>query len=198
MADGTSFRVLMDELVGGRESAAADIVAEYTAALVSVARRAISPKLARRIDPEDVVQSAYRSFFVRMGRGEYELGNGKELWKLLLTITLNKVRKQGKFHRAKKRSVSLEQSAGPSTIAAPAAELARSTEPNPEDAAILIEAVVTLLATLRDDDRAIIELRLQGYNSVEIAKETGRAERTVRRAIERVERRLREKSEATE
>jgi RNA polymerase sigma factor (sigma-70 family) len=198
MADDTSFRVLMDELVGGRESAAADIVAEYTAALVSVARRAISPKLARRIDPEDVVQSAYRSFFVRMGRGEYELGNGKELWKLLLTITLNKVRKQGKFHRAKKRSVSLEQSAGGSTMAAPAAELKRSKEPNPEDAAILIEEVVALLATLRDDDRAIIELRLQGYNSVEIAKETGRAERTVRRAIERVERRLREKGQAAD
>lgn len=188
----------MSGLADGREEAAADIVSEYTAALVSVARRAISPKLARRIDPEDVVQSAYRSFFVRMGRGEYELGNGEELWKLLLTITLNKVRKQGKFHRAKKRDVSVEQSAGASSLAVPAAELARSTEPSQEDAAILVEEVVALLGTLRDDDRAMIELRLQGYNSVEIAKETGRAERTVRRVIERVERRLREKGQASD
>lgn len=196
MADQSSFHVLMSELVEGRDDAAAEIVAEYTAALVSVARQSISPQLARRIDPEDVVQSAYRSFFVRMGRGEYELGNGKELWKLLLTITLNKVRKQGKFHRAKKRNVSVERSACNSTMAVPLAELAVSSEPTQEDAAMLIEEVVALLETLREEDRAIIELRLQGYNSVEIARETGRAERTVRRSIERIERRLREKHHA--
>ena len=181
MADETSFRVLMTELVDGRNEAAVEIVEEYTAALVAVARREISPKLARRVDPEDIVQSAYRSFFVRMGRGEYELGNGKELWKLLLTITLNKVRKQGKFHHARKRNVSNDQSAQASSLAAPIADLARSEEPSPHDAAMLVDEVSALLATLREDDRPIIELRLQGFNSVEIAKETGRAERSVRR-----------------
>ena len=58
MADETSFRVLMTELVDGRNEAAVEIVEEYTAALVAVARREISPKLARRVDPEDIVQSA--------------------------------------------------------------------------------------------------------------------------------------------
>ena len=190
MTNDTSFRALMNELVDGRSDAAADIVEEYTAALVAVARRQISPKLARRIDPEDVVQSAYRSFFVRMGRGEYELGNGKELWKLLLTITLNKVRKQGKFHHAQKRDVSNDQSARDASREAPMAELAKSDEPSPEDTAMLVEEVSRLLATLRAEDRPIVELRLQGYNSVEIAKETGRAERSVRRILERVRRRL--------
>jgi len=189
-----SFCMLMKELVDGREDAAAQIVQQYTAALVAVARREISPKLARRIDPEDVVQSAYRSFFVRMGRGEYELGNGKELWKLLLTITLNKVRKQGKFHHAQKRNVANDRSAGASSMAARIVDLARSEEPGPEDAAMLIDEVAALLAALPEGDRPIIELRLQGYNSVEIAKQTGRAERSVRRILERAERRLREQS----
>ena len=57
---------------------------------------------------------------------------------------------------------------------------------------------IALLATLREEDRPIIELRLQGYNSVEIAQEIDRAERTVRRVIERVERRLRERSRSDE
>ena len=196
MTDERSFRVLMTELVNGREAAAAELVEEYTAALIAVARREISPKLARRVDPEDVVQSAYRSFFVRVGRGEYELGNGKELWKLLLTITLNKARKLGRFHHARKRSVASDQSAQVSTSAIPMAELARSDEPSPEDAAILIEEVSALLQTLPEADRRIIELRLQGYNSVEIAKETHRAERTVRRVLERVEQRLRDECQA--
>ena len=190
MADDTSFRLLMNELAKGREAAAVEIVERYTAALVAVARREINPQLARRVDPEDVVQSAYRSFFVRMGRGEYELGNGKELWKLLVTITLNKVRKQGKFHHAQKRNVSKDESAQVSGRGVPLADLARSAEPNPEDAAILIDEVAALLASLRPEDRAIIELRLQGYNSVEIAKQTGRAERSVRRILERVSRML--------
>lgn len=189
MADETSFRVLMTELVQGREAAAVEIVERYTAALVAIARREINPQLARRVDPEDVVQSAYRSFFVRMGRGEYELGNGTELWKLLVTITLNKVRKQGKFHHAQKRNVSRDESAqGSGSV--PLADLARSAEPGPEDAAMLIDEVAALLAGLRPDDRPVIELRLQGYNSVEIAKETGRAERSVRRILERVSRTL--------
>jgi RNA polymerase sigma-70 factor (ECF subfamily) len=179
----------MTELVQGREAAAVEIVERYTAALVAIARREINPQLARRVDPEDVVQSAYRSFFVRMGRGEYELGNGTELWKLLVTITLNKVRKQGKFHYAQKRNVSRDESAQGSG-GVPLADLARSAEPGPEDAAMLIDEVAALLAGLRADDRPVIELRLQGYNSVEIAKETGRAERSVRRIMERVSRTL--------
>jgi RNA polymerase sigma-70 factor (ECF subfamily) len=192
MTDERNFHQLMTELVNGREGAAAEIVEEYTAALIAVARREISPKLARRVDPEDIVQSAYRSFFVRMGRGEYELGNGKELWKLLLTITLNKARKLGRFHHARKRNVASDQSAGAATTALPLADLARSDEPSPEDAAILIDEVSALLRTLPEADRRIIELRLQGYNSVEIAKETYRAERSVRRVLERVEKRLRD------
>jgi len=191
MADETSFRVLMDELVNGREAAAVEIVEKYTAALVAIARREINPKLGRRVDPEDVVQSAYRSFFLRMGRGEYELGNGQELWKLLVTITLNKVRKQGKFHHAQKRNVSRDESAGGSGCGPPRADLARSTEPSPEDAAMLIEEVSALLSGLQPDQRPLIELRLQGYTSVEIAKQTGRAERSVRRILERVSKQLR-------
>ena len=193
MTDETSFRALMNDVVAGREDAAGEIVSRYTAELVAVARREISPKLARRIDAEDAVQSAYRSFFVRMGRGEYQLGNGKELWKLLLTITLNKVRKQGKFHHATKRSVVNDESRAASG-AAPVENLAQSQEPCPQDAAMLVDQVSALLNSVRDDERPIIELRLQGYNSVEIAKETGRADRSVRRILERIERRLREQS----
>lgn len=193
MTDETSFRALMNDVIAGREVAAGEIVSKYTAELVAVARREISPKLARRIDAEDAVQSAYRSFFIRMGRGEYELGNGKELWKLLLTITLNKVRKQGKFHHAKKRNVTNDESRA-ATGVAPEANLAESQEPSPQDAAMLVDQVSALLNSVRDDERPIIELRLQGYNSVEIAKEIGRADRSVRRILERIEQRLQEQS----
>ena len=180
-----SFRALMADLRSGGETAAEEIVSEYTAALVAVARRQIGPQLAQRLDPEDIVQSTYRSLFVRMRQGEYELGSGRDLWKLLVTMTLNKVRRQAKFHSAQRRDVHLE-AAG--TL--PLADDANANGPSPSEAAELIDEVQALLADLHDRDRPIVELRLQGYSTAEIAEQTGRAERSIRRVLEQIRRRL--------
>lgn len=181
---------MMDDLLAGREEAAEQIVEEYTAALVAVARRQIGARLARRVDPEDVVQSVYRSLFVRARRGEYELGSGRDLWKLMVTITLNKVRRQAKFHKAGRRDMMLERSTTNETGQTAAEQLARSGEPTPDEAAGLVDEVQTFLESLPERDRPIVELRLQGLTSAEIAAETGRAERSVRRVLEQIQTRL--------
>ena len=188
----TSFLDLVNDLIVGDDSAAEKIVQEFTPALVAVARREIGAKLGRRVDADDIVQSAYRSFFVRMRNGEYDLGNGAGLWKLLLTITLNKARQQGRFHRAQKRDVGRDQSTAGSASGISIEDLAHNNSPSPADAAIFIEEVTAFLSSLRPEDRQIVELRLQGLSSLDIAKETNRADRTVRRVLERVKKRLSE------
>jgi RNA polymerase sigma-70 factor (ECF subfamily) len=188
MSETESFEQLMQSLVAGDHSAAETIVREYTSALVHVARREIGAKLGRRIDAEDVVQSAYRSFFLRMEQGEYDLGSGSELWKLLLTIMLNKVRRQGNFHLAQKRSIAKELSAHERQV--DAANRVESREPPPEAAVMLIDELHSFLQTLVPEDRRVVELRLQGFSTVEIARETERAERTVRRVLEQIRKRL--------
>ena len=190
VAEQPSFRAMMDDLLAGREEAAEQIVEEYTSALVAVARRQIGARLARRVDAEDVVQSVYRSLFVRARRGEYELGSGRDLWKLLVTITLNKVRRQAKFHKAGRRDMMLERSATTDTGQPAAEQLARANEPTPDEAAGLVDEVQTFLEGLPERDRSIVELRLQGLTSAEIAAETGRAERSVRRVLEQIQKRL--------
>lgn len=181
-----SFDELLTDLLAGKAEAAVWIVNQYTPELVALARRNIGRKLNRRIDPEDAVQSAYRSFFVRIGRKEFELGNGEDLWKLLVTITLNKIRKQGKFHHADKRDVNDEVSGVYAS-----APTFPSSDPGPAEAIMLVDEVEAFLANLPEQDRVIVELRLQGYNSVEIAEELGRAERTIRRILERTAETLR-------
>ena len=188
----TSFLDLVNDLIVGDDSAAEKIVQEFTPALVAVARREIGAKLGRRVDADDIVQSAYRSFFVRMRNGEYDLGNGAGLWKLLLTITLNKARQQGRFHRAQKRDVGRDQSTAGSASGISIEDLAHNNSPSPADAVIFIEEVTAFLSSLRPEDRQIVELRLQGLSSLDIAKETNRADRTVRRVLERVKKRLSE------
>ena len=61
--------------------------------------------MAQRVDPEDIVQSVFRTFFRRATLGQYTVPEGEELWKLLLVIALNKVRATGSYHRAAKRDL---------------------------------------------------------------------------------------------
>jgi RNA polymerase sigma factor (sigma-70 family) len=56
--------------------------------------------------------------------------------------------------------------------------------PTPAQAAEAKDEWEHLLQTLRCADRRVMELRREGYSQVEIARETGIAERTVRRIID--------------
>lgn len=191
MTADRSFAELIEDVRDGDEAAAEHIVNEYTAALVAVARRQMGAKLARRVDPEDIIQSTYRSLFVRMKAGEYELGSGRDLWKLLVTIALNKVRRKAKFHRSARRNMDLDQSvASPSDV--PGGPVGAAGDPTPADAVALIDELESALEGVRPRDRQIVELRLQGCSTAEIAQETGRAERSVRRILQHLGDRLRE------
>src|SRR5438552_1040222 len=102
--------LLVERLRAGDQRAPEELFNRYLERLLSLARSRLSAKLSRRIDPEDVVQSAYRSFFVRACAGEYRLERSGDLWRLLVTIVLNKLRGQVEHHTAGKRALDLEQS----------------------------------------------------------------------------------------
>ena len=70
-------------------------------------------------------------------------------------------------------------------------ELALDREPLPDEAVALAETVAVLFQAIDDaDERAILELSLQGFTATEISEQLGRAERSVRRLRERVRKRL--------
>ena len=73
MADSTTEQ-LLDRVHRGDEQAAEELLDRYVSRLIQLARSRLPSKLARRLDPEDVVQSACRSFFRRAGAGLYEVG----------------------------------------------------------------------------------------------------------------------------
>ncbi len=68
MATDPDDRDLIQRWCQGDQEAARRIVEHYVDQLVGLARRHLNPKLAGRIDPEDIVQSAFRTFFLRPGR----------------------------------------------------------------------------------------------------------------------------------
>src|SRR5688572_13607681 len=99
---------LFARYVAGDDEAADAIFARYMGRLTRLARSRLCARLAARIEPEDVVLSAYRSFFLRARAGEFALVRGGDLWRLLAAIALHKVQRQHARHFAARRSVSRE------------------------------------------------------------------------------------------
>src|SRR5262249_20658606 len=71
----------------------------------------------------------------------------------------------------------------------PIPELRHDPRPGPEEEAVRAddrERLHALLATLPDDQREVVELRLAGYTGAEIARLLGRSPEAGRKAQERV------------
>jgi RNA polymerase sigma-70 factor (ECF subfamily) len=174
----------------GDQQAAEQLFRRYAGRLIGLARSRLSAALARRVDAEDVVQSAYRSFFAGAQNGLYDPERGGTLWALLVAITLHKLQDQLERHTAKKRDIKSERGFGTedSLFAIKAQALAR--EPSPVEAVTLVDQVEQVMRRLDPLQRQILELRLQGHSLEEIATETQRCERTVRRILERVKQQI--------
>ncbi|MGE5195234.1 MAG: protein kinase domain-containing protein [Deltaproteobacteria bacterium] len=182
---------LLAKYQAGDEQAATELFRRYVSRLTVLARARIAPRIARRFDAEDVVLSAYRSFFVRARDGQFSLTRSGDLWRLLVGIMLRKLYHQAARHTADKRSVDREQplpSGGESAWEAIAPAI---TKPTAEEAVAMAELVETFMAQLEPGSRQVVELRLQDYRIAEIAAATHRSERTVRRILEELRHRLR-------
>lgn len=167
----------------GDPQAADELFGRYTARLIALARRRLSAKLARRLDPEDVVQSAYRGFCAAARADGVVLRRSGDLWRLLASITLHKLQHQVRRHQADKRSIERERGfGGESSLGA----IVAARGPTPDEAAGLAEEVEFLMRGLKPLARRMVELRLRGYRIEEIAAETERSERWVRRVLDQV------------
>jgi RNA polymerase sigma-70 factor, ECF subfamily len=190
MEQHDSFAGLMSRLRAGDQDAATAVFRRFTGRLVALAGARLGARTRGKVDPEDVVQSTYRSFFRRADSGQFDVATWDELWALLAVITMRKCMNRARYFRAERRDARAEVAPGPAAEDADALILAIDRDPTPIEAAVLAETVEELLRGLDPDDRAIVELSLQGYTSPEIGARLGFAERTVRRVRDRLKRRL--------
>jgi RNA polymerase sigma factor (sigma-70 family) len=159
----------------GDSRAAEELFARYVERLTRLARARLSPAIAARTDPEDLVMSAFRSFFVGATSGEFTLQRSGDLWRLLATITLRKLYRQARRHGASGRSTAKESRAEEFELL--------SREPSPDEAIVLADELQVILATLSPLGRQVMEMRLREEPLAMIAEATGRSERTVRRVL---------------
>lgn len=175
--NSTTDHSLLRQFRQGEGDAATRLYLRYSARLQSLAAKQTSKQLAARFDPEDVVQSVFRTFFRRVTDGLYDVPPGEELWGLLLVLSLNKVRRLAKHHRAAKRDA--EKTAGSETLA----KMDEATSYDETSLKTLELVVQELLEKLPEKHRPVVELRMQGHSVDQIAQKSGRAKRTVERIL---------------
>lgn len=170
---------LLRRFRSGSQEAATQLYFRYAERLRHLARAQCSPDLGPRLDEEDIIQSVFGSFFRGASKGDYDVPNGDDLWKLFLVIALNKIRARGAFHRAAKRDVrrTVVGEEGEEALAA------SPTEAGGEE--MFLELVVAdILERLPPQHRRMVELRLEGYGVAEVAAQTGRSKRSVERVLQ--------------
>jgi len=195
MHDSVAAEELLVRWRRGDQNAAAELYHRYARHLIALARSRLSTEAARRIDPEDVVQSVYRSFFVAARDGHYQIHNGDGLWYLLVTITMNKLRDQIERLGTRKRAMQRERSFGSeeSLFGIEGQRFAR--DPSPAEAAALIEQLEQVMRALEPVQCRMFEMRLQGHSVADIAVATQRCEQTVRRLLGKIKAQLQKHSQ---
>jgi RNA polymerase sigma-70 factor (ECF subfamily) len=179
----------MARLRGGDGDSAREVFDRFAHRLVALAASRLPAALSAKVDPEDVVQSVFRSFFVRHADGRLTPDNWDELWTLLTVLTVRRCGHKVEHFRAARRDVRREAAPSSTPDSAPGWDGA-APDPTPAEAVLLAETLQQVLDDLREEQRPIVLLRLQGYSHREISEQVGWTVRTVERVLRGVRERL--------
>lgn len=162
---------LFDRLLAGEEAACTEVFRAYNCRLIGlmIAKQNEDDSLRSKFDPEDVVQSAFKTFFRRARAGEFsdKEGGDFQLWNLLAVICKNKLNDRRKWFHAQKRDANSEMALIDEL------QMALSKEPTPDDVGSFEEMVRLVMDQLDDRGRLVFELWLARFSVAETALKIG-------------------------
>lgn len=180
---------LVQLLRAGGDALARELFDRFSQRLLGLAHGHLNEQLRRKVDPEDIVQSVYKSFFRRLEADQLEIAGWDNLWSLLTVMTVRKCATRAEYFQAGRRDARREVDLD-GTDSRHSWRPLIDREPSPEEGVLLAEMVRGLVAEFDAEDRDIIVLSFQGHSVREISAELNRAERSVRRLRERLRLRL--------
>jgi RNA polymerase sigma factor (sigma-70 family) len=190
--------VWIEGLQQGDESSARKLWEHFVQRLYEVAKKKLNKRVARTYDEQDAAQSAFHALCAGVSAGRYpDLNDRTSLWRLLLTITSNKISNRHRYEKREQRdirrtatdSVFLAESDSSLIGSLPA------REPTPEYSAEFVDLCGRLVEGLDPELQEIARLKIEGYTDVEISERLGCSDRTVRRRVELIRRNWQESEE---
>lgn len=157
--------------------------AEFGPMLRAIAGKRVSPLMQRRFDADDVVQSTFRTFFRRAQGGDFLFEDNRRLWSLLCAITLTKLREKTRYHQRQSRAAIREQPIDDRAGGHIDERWATTTGPAPEAELEFADEFEHLLSGLEEQERRLVDLKLQDLTNDEAAEALGVSERTIQRML---------------
>jgi RNA polymerase sigma-70 factor, ECF subfamily len=186
MPTDDSFLAVMARLGAGDDESARQLFFRFASRVIGLARKELAGRLRQKVDPEDVLQSVYKSFFRRHAEGELDLQGWDRLWALLAAITVSKCRRWNRHFHTASRDVGHEVPLPSSTDDPPEGRELLARDPTPDEVVVLTDLVEHLHNGLPPESRPILSLALEGCSVAEICEQAGRAQRSVYRVLNQI------------
>jgi RNA polymerase sigma factor (sigma-70 family) len=161
----------------GDEAALTELLQRYEPRLRTAAKVLLGPLLRPQLDSLDLVQSVHRVLLPVLRDGKYDLASPDQLLALAVTIVRRKVARNW---RRLQREQTLAQHRDNGSTADDPAQIAQARD-----------ALQYLLKQLGEDEQRLVELRLEGYSTVEIARKLNCDAHALRARLSRLRQRLR-------
>jgi DNA-directed RNA polymerase specialized sigma24 family protein len=177
-----SFRDLIRRVRAGDQQAATDLVRQYEPAIHKAIRAPlVSLRLHRLLESADISQSVLANFFLRTTAGWFQLDDPEQLLKLLTTMARNQVRDEARRHQAECRDWRrLAPDASGESL-----DTLMDTGPTPSKIVAGHELVAEVYRRLPDEERELVEERVQGTAWAAIAAQRGDQPEALRKRLTR-------------
>ena len=185
MSQQTRFADLLAKARSGDKAALTLLAEEYEPQVRLVARARLGLALRPYLDSVDLVQSVHRSLMMGLRNDLYDVASPDRLIALAVTIVRRKVARQWRRYRRQQRMDSPDSP----DLADLVVSLSTS---DPAEVAALQDQTNRLFAEMNDADRQLIELRLEGYTTAEVARRLGCDSEMLRVRLHRLRRRLKD------
>jgi RNA polymerase sigma-70 factor (ECF subfamily) len=179
------FADLVSRAARGDPGALDTLVRQYEPKVRLVARVLLGPALRPYLDSVDLTQSVHKSIFVGLRDEKFQIAGPEQLVALALTVLR---RKAARHWRHLQRQQRLSGAGGEGV--APGLADPVGTGLDPADEAQFRDQAERLCTHLDEVERRILDLRLEGHSSPEIAALTGLSPVNVRVRMTRLRQRL--------
>ncbi len=165
-----------------------ELLGKYETKVRLVARVLLGPALRPYLDSLDLVQSVHGSLLRGLREETFVISTPEHLVALALTLVRRKVAQKWRHLQRQQR---LSGGAAETGCLPDVLTSLSSPQDDPVRAAQFKDQVVHLSANLKETERRLLELRLQGYTLTEVAHELGLTPVALRVRLTRLRQRLR-------
>ncbi len=188
MLEPAQFDALILAAKSGDKSALSRLVEEFEPEIRLIARRRLGKELRPFLDSVDLVQSVHRSLLVGLRGDRFDLSTPASLLALSATIIQRKVAKQWRKLQRQKRM----ETEDPRSITEVLLSLQADVEDSTKQSQIR-DAVERILSELDPVERKLIEMRLLGYTTAEVAQALELDSDVLRVRLSRLRKRLKDR-----